>query len=116
MFKRTENESLIEKVKALSSRKTILEKDLRDNKNEFERAKQVNIGDTKCNDRLQILIDKSENDDKYIAALKREVDKARIASPNTTVQTRIVYRDKPVSEVKKPEPDEVEDTMVRLFF
>lgn len=52
MFKRTENESLIEKVKALSSRKTILEKDLRDNKNEFERAKQVNIGDTRCNDRL----------------------------------------------------------------
>ena len=44
MFKRAENDSLIEKVKALSSRKTILEKDLKDSRNEFERAKQVNIG------------------------------------------------------------------------
>ena len=81
---------MTEKVKALNSRKTVLEKENREMKGEFDRAKQI-------------LKEKSENDDKYIVALKKEVERLRDKSPG--VQTRIVYRDKP-AETKREDQDE----------
>jgi len=57
----------------------------------------------------QILIEKSENDDKFIMALKKEIEKLKNAPPN--YQTRIVYRDRPV-EVKKDNDDGESDTVI----
>lgn len=56
-------------------------------------------------------MEKSSNDDKYIAALKRELDKIKSQSP--ALQTRIVYRDKPV-ESKRNEAEDVDDSMVSI--
>jgi len=56
------------------------------------------------------LLEKSDNDDKYIHALKKELDKLK--SQGGT-QTRIVYRDRPV-ESKKNEVDELDENLVRI--
>lgn len=56
-------------------------------------------------------MEKSDNDDKYIAALKREIEKLKSVSPGG-VQTRIVYRDRPV-EKSKSEADELEENLTR---
>ncbi len=42
-LKKAENEALTDKVKALSSRRNILEKEIKEGKNEFERSKAVKI-------------------------------------------------------------------------
>ena len=41
----------------------------------------------------KVFIEKSENDDKYIKLLKRELEKMKNQPP--VVQSRVVYRDKP---------------------
>ncbi len=56
-----------------------------------------------------MLIEKSENDDRYIMALKKEVDKLK--SHPQSVQTRIVYKDRPV-EVRKNEADDSDSHLV----
>lgn len=93
---KAENDALNDKVKAVSSRKNILEKEIKELKNELERNKAI-------------LLEKSDNDDKYIHALKKELDKLK--SQGGT-QTRIVYRDRPV-ESKKNEVDELDENLTR---
>jgi len=95
---KAENDALNDKVKALSSRKNIVEKELKEIRNETERNKAI-------------LLEKSDNDDKYIGALKREIEKLKSVSPGG-VQTRIVYRDRPV-EQKRSEADELEENLTR---
>jgi len=56
------------KLKAVTARKNILEKELKDAKAEYESNKKL-------------LSEKSENDNKYIAALKNEIDKLRKKEP-----------------------------------
>lgn len=54
--------------------------------------------------------EKSDNDDKYIAALKKEVERLKDKSPG--VQTRIVYRDKP-AETKRTENEDIDENLAK---
>jgi hypothetical protein len=56
------------------------------------------------------LKEKSGNDDKYIAALKKEVERLKDKSPG--VQTRIVYRDKP-AETKRTENEDIDENLAK---
>ena len=60
-----------------------------------------------------MLVEKSENDDRYIFALKKEIEKLKSQGQGggSSVQTRIVYRDKPV-ESKRSEVEELEENLV----
>jgi hypothetical protein len=78
------------------SRRSTLEKELKEIKGEFDKNKKI-------------LIEKSENDDRFIAALKKELERAKAQTP--TVQTRIVYRDKP--DKKENEEKEKEETSAK---
>jgi len=75
---KNENDNLQTKTKAANVRKTVLEHDVKDIKVEYEKNKKI-------------LLEKSDNDDKYIQALKQEVEKLKNQQPVT--QTKIVYRD-----------------------
>lgn len=57
-------------------------------------------------------MEKSDNDDKYIHALKKELDKSK--TQQSGMQTRIVYRDRPVSS-KKNEADELDENLVIIY-
>ena len=92
---KSDNDSLNEKVKAVTSRKNYLEKEIKELKAEYEKNKRV-------------FMEKSENDDKFIAALKKELEKSRSVTP--PVQTRIVYRDKP-AEKKEQNEDKDDNTL-----
>jgi len=63
-----EGELIGSKLKAVTARKNILEKELKDAKAEYENKKKL-------------LSEKSDNDNKYIAALKNEIDKLRKKEP-----------------------------------
>ena len=54
---KSENELIQGKVKSLTSRKVILENEMKEMKGDFEKKKQL-------------LMEKSDNDDKFIALLK----------------------------------------------
>ena len=49
----------------------------------------------------QILIEKSNSDDKYIAMLKQELDKFKTQPP--VLQTKVIYRDRIIEEKKDAE-------------
>ena len=61
---KSENELLQGKVKSLASRKITLESEIKDIKAEYEKKKQI-------------LMEKSENDDKFITLLKNENEKLK---------------------------------------
>lgn len=63
-----ESELISSKLKAVTARKNILEKELKDAKSEYDSNKKL-------------LSEKSENDNKYIVALKNEIDKLRRKEP-----------------------------------
>ena len=74
---RTENDLLQSKVKSLNSRKIILESELKDLKADFEKKRLI-------------FIEKSENDDRFIALLKQENDKLK---KDEKVVTKVVYKE-----------------------
>lgn len=65
------------KVKSLNSRKLILENEMKELKADFEKKKQI-------------FVEKSENDDRFIALLKQENDKLK---RDEKVVTKVVYKD-----------------------
>ncbi|CAK64446.1 unnamed protein product (macronuclear) [Paramecium tetraurelia] len=83
---RVENENLQQKIKAVSSRRQILEDQIKDVKVEYEKNKKI-------------LLEKSENDDKYIFALKSELDKLKKNQPQS--ETKIVYKPADDEETRK---------------
>jgi predicted RNase H-like nuclease (RuvC/YqgF family) len=74
---RSENDLLQGKLKSLASRKITLEAEVKDLKADFEKKKQI-------------FIEKSENDDRFIALLKQENDKLK---KDERVVTKVVYKD-----------------------
>lgn len=80
-------------MKAVSSRRQILEDQIKDIKAEYDKNKRVIIASN------QILLDKSENDDKYIDALKLELEKCKRNTPN--VETKIIYKPTDEEEHRK---------------
>ncbi|KAM3129583.1 hypothetical protein pb186bvf_018334 [Paramecium bursaria] len=80
-----EHELLQTKFKAVSSRRSILEEQIKDSKLEYDKNKKI-------------LLEKSENDDKYIAALKQELEKIKRQS---NVETKIIYKQADEDETKR---------------
>ena len=74
---RSENDLLQNKVKSLNSRKINLQSDMKDIKTDFQKKKLI-------------FIEKSENDDRFIALLKQENDKLK---KDEKVVTKVVYKD-----------------------
>ncbi|EAR85296.2 hypothetical protein TTHERM_00470690 (macronuclear) [Tetrahymena thermophila SB210] len=72
-----ENELIGSKLKAVTARKNILEKEIKEIRNEYDNNKKI-------------LLDKSDNDNKYISALKQEIDKLRKKEPE--VINKVVYQ------------------------
>ncbi|CAD8190015.1 unnamed protein product [Paramecium pentaurelia] len=81
-----DNENLQQKIKAVSSRRQILEDQIKEVKVEYEKNKKI-------------LLEKSENDDKYIFALKSELDKLKKNQPQQ--ETKIVYKPADDEETRK---------------
>lgn len=54
---------------------------------------------------VQILLEKSNNDDRYIEALKAEMSKLKNAPP--VVQTKIIFKDKPEAVQESPSDNQV---------
>eukprot|EP01016_Furgasonia_blochmanni_P038593 TRINITY_DN4686_c0_g2_i1.p1 TRINITY_DN4686_c0_g2~~TRINITY_DN4686_c0_g2_i1.p1 ORF type:complete len:464 (+),score=117.02 TRINITY_DN4686_c0_g2_i1:404-1795(+) len=92
---KNENDQLIGKMKALNSRKTVLENELRDIKMDYEKNKKI-------------LLEKSEADDRYIAALKTEIDKLKNTLP--PIQTKIVYKNNGPDDYPPPKKRNDEDS------
>lgn len=93
--KKSENELLQSKVKALNSRKSILENEVKEVKSQYEENKRL-------------LVEKSANDDKYILALKNEMDKLKTgnASLAASLKAREAHlQDKPKESSIKLPPD-----------
>lgn len=74
---RSENDLLQGKLKSLTSRKINLEAEIKELKADFDKKKQI-------------FLEKSENDDRFIALLKQENDKLK---KDERVVTKVVYKD-----------------------
>lgn len=74
---RTEYDLVTSKLKAVNARKLILEKEQKDMRTEIDSHKKL-------------LLEKSNNDDRYITALKAEIEKLKNRQPE--VINKVIYQ------------------------